>query len=369
MKPLISFVLVLTSCVFFNTIAAQQKTENLIIVTLDGMRWQEVFGGADKALIQNKQFTKNIGAVKEMFWHNQSLERRKKLFPFLWNVVAQQGQLYGNRKYGNFVNIANKYNFSYPGYNEIFTGYPDIMVKSNDTIKNQNQNVLEFINQQPSYQGKVAVFATWEVMPYILNKWRSNLYINAHEDTVYLKNSHLQLINDMQNLTAKPLDVRPDILTYMLAREYLKSYTPKVMYISFDETDDFAHQGMYDQYLRSAHAQDKMLADLWAYLQQHPTYKDKTTLIITADHGRGDIKKQNWVDHGEDIPESNQIWVAVIGPDTPPSGELKTPGMVYQKQLAATFAAMLGFNFTANHPVASPCNSMFVPLQGLVGKK
>jgi len=39
---------------------AQQRTENLVIVTLDGMRWQEVFKGADTALINNKQYTKDI---------------------------------------------------------------------------------------------------------------------------------------------------------------------------------------------------------------------------------------------------------------------------------------------------------------------
>ncbi|MFX8891345.1 hypothetical protein ABTN09_20290, partial [Acinetobacter baumannii] len=91
----------------------------------------------------------------------------------------------------------------------------------------------------------------------------------------------LSVLNDMQFLTAKPIDARPDIITYMAAREYWKIYQPKILYIAFDETDDFAHAGEYDQYLKSANAEDKMIADLWNLIQQNERYKNKTTLIIT----------------------------------------------------------------------------------------
>src|ERR1035437_4586549 len=83
---------------------AQTKTENIVIVTLDGMRWQEVFGGADKILLKDKRFTKEYISTYRDFWNDSINERRKKLFPFLWSVVAKQGQIYGNRIYGNNVN-------------------------------------------------------------------------------------------------------------------------------------------------------------------------------------------------------------------------------------------------------------------------
>ncbi|HTB24138.1 MAG TPA: hypothetical protein VK711_02150, partial [Puia sp.] len=91
------------------------------------------------------------------------------------------------------------------------------------------------------YKGRIAVFSTWDVFPYILNKWRNGIYVNADVDSLKFDNSALKLINDMQFLEAKPLDVRLDLLTYFAAREYLKAYKPKVLYIAFDETDDFAH--------------------------------------------------------------------------------------------------------------------------------
>jgi hypothetical protein len=336
--------------------AAQEKhkTENLVIVTLDGMRWQEVFNGADKEILANKKFTKDSADTHAEFWDGNAQQRRKKLFPFLWSQVETNGQIYGNRAFSNFVNVANPYWFSYPGYNEIFTGYPDDSVNSNNKVWNPNTNVLEFINSQKNYKGKVAAFSTWDVFPYILNTKRSGVYVNADVDTLHFKDEKFQLINDWQFLTTRPIGVRPDVITYIAAREYMKSFKPKVLYIAFDETDDFAHGGMYDQYLKSAHAQDKMIADLWNYIQSTPGYKDKTTLFITCDHGRGDKVKEEWQHHGKKIEGADQIWFAVLGPDTKAGGEIKQPQQLYQKQFAASFAAMLGMQFKPAHAAAAP---------------
>lgn len=356
-----------TSAIFFLIITffinkkliAQSKTENLVIVTLDGLRWQEVFGGADAALLNNKKFTRDSAGISKKFWNDDLTIRRKNLFPFLWNTIAQEGQLYGNRWLNNKVDNANPYKFSYPGYNEIFTGYPDTSVNSNDKIPNKNINVLEFINYQKKYKNKVAAFTTWDVFPYILNKWRSGIYVNADTDSLLFNTEKFKLINDIQNLTTRPIGVRPDVLTYIAAREYMKEYKPKVLYIAFDETDDLAHAGMYDLYLGSAYAEDRMIEDLWKYIQSTPQYKNKTTLIITCDHGRGDKIKDNWQHHGQKIEEAGEIWIAVIGPDTKPTGEIKTPMQLYQKQLASTFAAILNLHFTANHPVATPIENIY----------
>ena len=351
-------LLTIVTVSFCSQLNAQQKTENVVIVTLDGMRWQEVFGGVDSAIIVNKKFTADSGNVVKKFGGNDASDRRKKLFPFLWNTVAQQGQLYGNRTKGNYVNNANPYWFSYPGYNEIFTGYPDTAVNSNDKIKNKNENVLEFINKQRNYKGKVAAFATWDVFPYILNKWRSGMYVNAGVDTFNFNSPSFNLLNDMQFLASEPIDVRLDINTYLAAKSYLKEMRPKVLYIAFDETDDFAHEGMYDQYLKSAHAEDAMIADLWNTIQATPEYRNKTTLIITCDHGRGDIIKDQWTSHGKDIQDAGQIWIAAIGPDTKATGEATNSSQLYQRQIATTIAALLGFDFKPAHPVMPAIDSI-----------
>jgi len=356
---LIVVVLFIVCCFSINKALAQTKTENIILVTLDGLRWQEIFEGADSVLLKNKNYTKNYDGTSSAFWNAKMDARRKMLFPFLWNTVAKNGQIHGNRNAGSKVNTANPYQFSYPGYNEILTGYADLKVNSNDKILNKNTNVLEFINHQNNFNGKVAVFSSWDLFPYIINESRSGVYVNADVDTLKFDNANLQLINEMQFLTPMPIDLRPDVITYMAAREYFKAYQPKVLYIAFDETDDLAHAGEYDQYLKSAHAEDAMIADFWNIIQTNPQYKNKTTLIITCDHGRGNITKDTWHDHGEKIKESGETWFAIVGPDTKSTGEVKSTEQLYQKQYAATISALLGLTFTAEHPIAEPIKEVY----------
>lgn len=342
----------------FSSVAQTRKTENVVVVTLDGMRWQEVFGGADSSLINNEKYAHDTAGLKKEFWSDDSTQRREKLFSFLWSTVKQEGQLYGNRHLGNYVNVTNPYRFSYPGYNELFTGYADTAVNSNDKILNKNTNVFEFINKQKGYEGKVAAFSTWDVFPYILNAKRSGLYVNSDVDSLPFKSPQFDIINQLQFLSPKPIGVRPDVLTYMAAKEYLKEYKPKVLYIAFDETDDYAHAGYYNQYLSSAHAEDGMIKDLWNTLQAMPQYKGKTTLIVTCDHGRGDEIKDQWRDHGKDVKGASEIWMVAIGPDTKPTGEAKGSGQLYQKQMAATIASLLGFTFKPAQGVAEPINNI-----------
>ena len=57
---------------------------NVVVVTIDGLRWQEVFSGADSKLIEHKDFVKNPAQLKQTFWDDNAQTRREKLMPFLW---------------------------------------------------------------------------------------------------------------------------------------------------------------------------------------------------------------------------------------------------------------------------------------------
>jgi len=83
-------------------------------------------------------------------------------------------------------------------------------------------------------------------------------------------------------------------------------------------------------------------------------YRGKTTFVITTDHGRGG-GLTGWKSHGEKIPESENIWIGVLGPDTPALGEGTQTTSVTQSQVGATVAAALGENFAKAMPgVAAP---------------
>ncbi len=337
-----------------------RQTENLVVVVLDGMRWQEVFGGADSTLINNPAFTKYKNRVQTKFWASDFKLRREKLFPFLWKTVAAQGQMLGNRYLQNFVNVSNPYQFTYPGFSEMLTGYADPAISSNRPVISKSQNVLEFINKQKGYEGKVALFATSDLFPYLMDRQNSKVYINADSDSLAFSSKEFRLINEMQQLTVKPTRERPDLLTYFAAREYIKAYRPRVLYLALGETDAYAHEGNYDLYLETARAEDKMISELWNLIQSIPQYKNKTTLLLTCDHGRGDIVKEQWKHHGPQIKDSGQIWIAAIGPDTKAQGPFVEKGQLYQAQLASTMAALLGFNFKPEtHEAMTPIFSIF----------
>lgn len=357
MKNKITGLFILVSFFFSAASFAQQKTENIIIITTDGFRWQEVFGGLDSAIANDKNFNQNDSTgIYKKYWASNANERRKKLLPFLWNTVGTQGQIYGNRNLGNKVDNANPYWFSYPGYSEIFCGFADTLINSNSYKNNPHTNVLEFINRQPGYKNKVAAFGAWEAFNRILNEPRSGFPVVAAFDLCGGKNSSAneKIINALLKDSYRPFDEAEclDVFTHYEAMEYLKTKKPRALYIAYGETDEWAHAGRYKDYLNAAHQFDKWVNELWNYIQQDSQYKNKTSLFITVDHGRGDKNKNEWTDHGSNITDAHEIWFAVMGPATPAKGEMKNEMQLYQKQFAQTIASLLGLQFTAQHPVA-----------------
>jgi hypothetical protein len=323
--------------------------QNLFIITLDGLRWQELFTGADPLLLNDEKFTPDEGMIRKLFWASTPEERREKLMPFFWNVIAGSGQVYGNRAFNNKVNVANAYLKSYPGYNEIFTGTIDPTITSNIKIANPNPNVLEYLNKIPAFKNKVAAFTSWDVFPYILNEERSGFPINSGYDTL-IASTHSKeetLINktESEGIDEKT-ETRYDQLTFLVAKEYIKQHHPRVVFLGLGETDEFAHQKRYDLYLEQANLIDKMLADLWHWVQTTPGYAENTTFLITTDHGRG--RKNYWTSHGEFITGSSQTWIALMGPGLAGLGEIKKDQQLYQQQIAQTIAQLLGEEFISN---------------------
>lgn len=347
MKYLLSALMLLGSILPAFAQQTNLQTENVILITFDGLRWQELFQGADPKLIAHPDYVLDTAELKSLFWKEDVLARREVLMPFFWNTIAQQGQMYGNRKEGSLVNLKNPYWFSYPGYNEILTGYPDQTIDSNDKIANKNITILEYANQQKGFKGKVAAFASWDVFPFIINEERAGIPVNAgYEAAQEGKLSQKELwLNQMQpTLPGHWSTVRFDAFTHQYALEYLKKAKPKLLYIAYGETDDFAHDGLYDEYLKSAQRTDQFIRELWEWTQQQKEYKGKTTIIITTDHGRGTEPLDSWKSHGDKVAGADEVWWAILGPDTP-SGDIAVQGQFYQDQIANTVAKFLKLDY------------------------
>lgn len=346
-----SITWVVFAVLLFQSIAVKSQTyetENIILITLDGLRWQEVFRGADSLLVDDTGMIKTPGSLLPEFWDKDPLKRREMLMPFVWNTLAKDGQIYGNRTYGNKVDNSNKMWFSYPGYNEILSGFADDeRITSNDKIDNPNVTFLEYLNQKPEFKGKVLAFGSWDVFPYIVNKKRSGIPVNAGFDLAEgdeLSPEEL-LTNKLQSEIRGPWEgVRLDAFTQSYAMDALKNKKPRALFISYGETDDWAHENHYDQYLWSTKQTDAYIKEIWDFVQSDPHYKGNTTMVITVDHGRG-ITKTSWRSHGASVPEGGEIWMAAIGPDTPATGEMKSQGQWHSAMIARTLFQMLGMEY------------------------
>ena len=348
---------------------AIHQTENVVLVMIDGMRWQEVFHGADSKLLETLgsdmpgDAKERADLARQRYARATEAERRQALMPFMWSVISSQGQLFGNRDLGSDSHVINGFNFSYPGYSETLTGLADPRVDSNDNVPNPNPTVFEWLNERPDFAGKVAAFGAWEVFNGIFRSQKCGFVVNAGYDplTAIPATPRLDLLNTLKRETVRIWADEPfDPVPFHTAMEYVEAKKPRVLFVGLGETDDWAHAGSYAEYLNAAHLADEYLRQIWELMQSMPEYRGKTTLIVLPDHGRGMGVK--WTDHGQKVPASMQTWMAFLGPDTPPLGERKQALPVTESQIAATLAALLGQDYRATFPKAG------VPIGDVMGK-
>jgi Type I phosphodiesterase / nucleotide pyrophosphatase len=345
--------------------AQQPKTHNILFVMSDGVRWEEMFHGAEADLISRAPGgVVDPPALKREFDRPTAEARREVLFPFLWTTLARRGQLFGNRDKGSYVRVTNGKYFSYPGYSETLCGYVDPSVNSNSKRPNPNRTVLEWLYRKPQFEGKVAAFAAWNVFPYIFNRERCGFYVNAGYEPMLEGEitPKIELLNTLKAELPKHWDEEPfDAITFHTAMEYFRLHEPRIFYLALGETDDWCHDGRYDEYLWAAHRADKYIETLWNMLQSNPRYRDTTTLIVSTDHGRGH-GPVNWKSHSDKYAGSENIWVGVLGPDTPALGERANCPALTQGQIAATLARFLGEDYCAAVPkAAAPIRDVFPP--------
>lgn len=336
---------------------------------IDGLRWQEIFRGADPALIAQPG-PKWLGGPDEraararrLYAQSSPAERRRALMPFLWSTVATQGQIFGNRDLGSDSHVTNPFFFSYPGYAETLTGLIDPRIDSNDNRPNPNPTVFAWLNRQPGFEGRVAAFGAWEVFDGIFDKAHSGLVVNAGWEpfAAIPETPELALLNRLKSESPRVWPDEPfDALPFHTALAYLQARKPRLLFLGLGETDDWAHNGSYPAYLDAAHLADSYLQQLWQTLQSMPEYRGKTTLIVLPDHGRGEGRE--WTTHGQKIPASRQTWMAFLGPDTPAKGERGRGTSVTEGQIAASVAALLGLDYRSFAPQAA------APIDDLLGR-
>jgi hypothetical protein len=317
------------------------------------LRWQEFFSGAEDQLISRGMGgVSDTAGLRRTFGQGDAKARRRTLLPFIWDSVAKIGTVWGSPHTNSVASITNGRKFSYPGYNEMILGHADARIDKNDYGPNPNTTVFEWLNAKPAYKGKVSAVATWGVFKDIFNEKRSGVFVFSGWDPPLMSvagTANPTLDNLFRTTTQIWNDNALDALMQAALLNHVKARKPRVLFVGYGETDEWAHGRRYDLYLKSARNVDAFVKELWHAMQAMPEYRGNTTFIFTADHGRGFADK--WTDHGEDVDGAERIWIAAWGAGIPPRGEVA--GSVTQSQIAATIAALLGEDFTAFKPDAA----------------
>jgi Type I phosphodiesterase / nucleotide pyrophosphatase len=330
--------------------------DNVILITLDGARTEEIFGGLQldilRSTLRTGQTVEESPAYRQ-FWAETAQARREKLMPFFWKtLMAERGSIAGNPSLGSAVRLNNHHRFSYPGYAEILLGEPhDDVIKSNAPIRNPYTTVLEEMRDRRNLEAKqVATVGSWAHFNAIAEHTEGKTFVNAGQEP--LSGSAHQLLNTLQTETSIPWDeMRHDAFTFQVAMAVLASNRPRVLYLALGETDDWAHDGRYDRVLEAYARSDRYLAQLWNWLESQPEYKGRTHVLITTDHGRGH-GAQDWRDHGATIEGAQDVWMAFASPGMARRGEWQSHEPLSSSQIAATLAGWMNLDWNQMRPSA-----------------
>ncbi len=342
-RAVLAFALLLPPAALSST-QPPPAAKNVVVITIDGLRWQELFGGPAAEYFK-KDSKGQPTALEREATAGSAAERRTRMMPFVWKTIASNGQIFGDPSAGSLARVTNGLWFSYPGYNEMFSGASDPRVDSNKKTANPNVTVLEWLNSRPGFAGRVAAFGAWDVLPFILNSERSKIPVGSgFSPVVRPKTPREREINEFaKDLPAFWNYGTLDAPVVYAAIESLRTAKPRVLYIMLGEGDEWAHEGRYDLYLDATVRADRFIERIWNVLQGLAAYRGTTALIVTTDHGRGATTK-DWVNHGTDVPAAENTWFFAMGAGVPARG-VRSNVTVTTSQLAATIGMLLGQDF------------------------
>jgi hypothetical protein len=334
-------------------------TDNVILVTLDGVRIQELFSGMDPSLLDRPEESGiyDPEVTRPRYWRESAVERREALMPFFWRTLAPMGVVLGNKARGSSVTVENEHWFSYPGYSEILTGRPQPDVKSNDIVRYPHETLLEFSRRKLGLEKKeVAQLGSWDGFEVAAASRDDAFFMSGAYDFVSEELSTPEM-DRLAGLRLRVMELweesSSDVLTFELALAYLKEHRPRLLWLGLGQSDDWAHARRYDRLLDYLHLADELLKELWETLQTLETHRDRTTLILTTDHGRGTTPR-DWAEHDRGIEGSQDVWIAIIGPDTPDRGEVTDTAPIHQGDVAATILRLLGLDYRELDPEIGP---------------
>jgi hypothetical protein len=243
------------------------KTENVIILIIDGPRMTETFGDPN-----HKYITRQYEDLKP------------------------QGVLFTNFR-NNGTTTTNS------GHAAICTGVYESL-KNDGSELPKNPSIFQYFLKEKALSKEKA----WV----IASKGKLNVLANASDKDWF--NSYMP--SDYCGPNGNGAEYTGDINTWNKSMEILDRDKPNLVLINLLECDSWGHAGNWERYLAAIQKTDDYAYRLWNYIQSNEHYKDKTTLIITNDHGRHlDGRRTGYMEHGDGCEGCRSIYMLGLGPD------------------------------------------------------
>lgn len=283
----------------------------VVMVTIDGVRWQEIFQGTDPTRSKAPPRT------------------AAEIVPNLRALAETRGAALGAPGRGTLEATGPDF-LSLPGYTEILTGRTSRSCRDNECPGSDTTTLLD---QAHAAGAKVAVFSSWE---------RLERAASVHRDGGQRGFAVSSGRAGAAEITPWPGhgDYRPDKVTAPLALDYLEREQPDVLFVGLGDPDEHAHHGDYDAYVESLSEADAFVGRIVEALGRMGARGARTHLVVTADHGRA----SDFKNHGGFAAEASRVWLFASGPSIAARGLVRSPAPRHLADVAPTVRAILGLS-------------------------
>jgi hypothetical protein len=323
-------------------VADERSESAVVLVVLDGVRWQEVFGGIDRSMARQR-------AINATPWANP-----EGLTPNLQRMSVTDGMALGAPGVGWEMVTGGSQRISLPSYRDIFTGKNDPACQSNVCPRPVART---FVDDAFDAFGarEVAVVASWPTIARAASSDPSRLVLTTGRKLVgrsdVLRSDEViaSLLDAGTHASAYPGegDYRPDALTERIALRYLATARPRFLFVGLGDADEYGHRNDYRRYLGALHDSDEFLGELSVTLEAMGARGRHTTVLVTADHGRA----SDFRDHGAWHPESGRVWLVAAGVDVHDRGLVAPLRRHTLLDIAPTVRALLGLPEGEGEPI------------------
>ncbi|HEY6723225.1 MAG TPA: alkaline phosphatase family protein [Polyangiaceae bacterium] len=302
-----------------------------VMVVLDGVRWQEIFHGVDRARARRL---------------NLRPETARQLLPNLYRLIDDHGCVLGAPGAGSLVSASGPDFLSLPGYTEIFSGAAPVDCPDNECGRVHQVTIADQVAQLGQSPADVAVISSWPKVALAASHAPEHLLISAGRSEA--ENAHVLRQYPavwqayLAGARAKPApgwgEFRPDRHTAALALDYLRHAEPRFLFVGLGETDEYAHRNDYRSYLSALRDADRVVGRIYEVLERAARRGATTLLFVTSDHGRAEFAH-----HGKAYPESARTWLVAAGSAVRARGVVRSPEPRRLADLAPTLRALWGF--------------------------